>query len=50
MSKSTAIGSVVTGIIILVCAFLAVICGAVVFHKLSGVAVASVGLWSLYVS
>ena len=50
MSRSTAVGSVVTGSIMLGFAILAVICGAISANKLSGEVAASAGLWSLYVS
>ena len=50
MTRSTAIGSIVTGSILLVCGIIVVICGAVSASKLSGMAAASAGLWSLYVS
>ncbi len=50
MSRSTAVGSIVTGSIMLCFAIVTVICGAVAAHKLSGQAASSAGLWSLYVS
>ena len=50
MSRSTAVGSIVTGIIILTFAVVTVICGAISANKLSGQAAASAGLWSLFVS
>ncbi|CAB4044397.1 Hypothetical predicted protein, partial [Paramuricea clavata] len=48
MSRSTAVGSIVTGSIMLGFAILAVICGAISASKLSGEVAASAGLWSLY--
>ena len=50
MSRSTAVGSIVTGIIIVTFAVVTVICGAVSASELSGQAAASAGLWSLFVS
>ena len=50
MSRSTAVGSIVTGSIMLCFAIVSVICGAVAAGKLSGQAAASAGLWSLFVS
>ena len=50
MSKSIAVGSIVTGAIMVVFAAIVVICGAVLANKLTGEITATVGLWSLYVS
>ncbi len=50
MSRSTAVGSIVTGSIMLIFAIVTVICGAVAAGKLSGEVASSAGLWSLYVS
>lgn len=48
MSRSTAVGSIVTGSIMLCFAIVTVICGAISAKKLTGQAAASAGLWSLY--
>ena len=50
MSRSTAIGSIVMGSILLVCGIIVVICGAISASKMSDEVAASAGLWSLYVS
>ena len=50
MTRSTAIGSIVTGSILLGFAVISVICGAISASKMSGAAAASAGLWSLFVS
>ena len=50
MTRSTAVGSIVTGSIMLIFAIVTVICGAVSAGKLSGEVAASAGLWSLFVS
>ncbi|XP_046857208.1 uncharacterized protein LOC124450627 isoform X5 [Xenia sp. Carnegie-2017] len=50
MTRSTAIGSIVTGSILLGFAIIAVICGAISASKLSGRAAANTGLWSLYLA
>jgi hypothetical protein len=50
MSRNTAIGSLVCGAIMVCFAVVAVICGAISFHKLSDKAATSAGLWSIYVS
>ncbi|XP_046857206.1 uncharacterized protein LOC124450627 isoform X3 [Xenia sp. Carnegie-2017] len=47
MTRSTAIGSIVTGSIMLGFAIIAIICGAISASKLSGRAAANAGLWSL---
>ncbi|XP_028399392.1 uncharacterized protein LOC114522836 [Dendronephthya gigantea] len=48
MSRCTAVGSIVTGCIMLGFALITVICGAVSASKLSGEKAATAGLWSLY--
>ncbi|XP_028411966.1 uncharacterized protein LOC114534695 [Dendronephthya gigantea] len=48
MSRCTAVGSIVTGCIMLGFAIITVICGAVSASKLSGEIAATAGLWSLY--
>ncbi|XP_046856794.1 uncharacterized protein LOC124450236 isoform X2 [Xenia sp. Carnegie-2017] len=48
MTRSTAIGSIVTGSILLGFAIISVICGAISASKMSGAAAASAGLWSLF--
>ncbi|XP_028399525.1 uncharacterized protein LOC114522938 [Dendronephthya gigantea] len=48
MTRSTAVGSIVTGSIMLGFAIITVICGAISSSKLSGATAASVGLWALY--
>ncbi|XP_028399354.1 uncharacterized protein LOC114522805 [Dendronephthya gigantea] len=48
MSRSTAVGSIVTGCILLGFALITVICGAILASKLSGPVAASAGLWSVY--
>ncbi len=53
MSRTTAVGSIVTGSVMLCFTLVTVICGGITLHILPPsvhAAVSSVGLWSLYVS